>query len=332
MLWLAAWATPFLHKPFVGEHRATGFFDHGDPTRDNDHRQLTQWGSWTWGRRGHGAYDWPMRVGTPVLAAADGVVRVARDLGPSRCGATIVEHDVRVVVRHEVDGIAYETVYAHLSELQVQPGASVLAGQTLALSGDTGCSSGPHLHFAVHELTPGRPTLLDPYGWAGEGEDPLQGRRGARWLWLPGEAPLLYRDVVVRRAPRGPVGITSVRPVAWKDTTEPDQEWLELGVRAEAEKLSLRGWSVRNRAGELHAIPRRAQVSPGQSYRLYSGSGRSTKRFGFLGRATDLWANEGDCAVLVDPEGRVAQRVELGPAGAGLCEEESGGMASRRGL
>ena len=244
--------------------------------------------------------------------------------------ADAFEHDLQVVVHHEVAGVAYETWYLHLSKLEVAPGEAVVAGQILALSGDSGCSSGPHLHFAVHERTAGRPVILDPYGWAGAGEEPLEGRRGSRWLWLPGEAPLLFRNIGVRRPPAQPVWIQVVRAVAWKDSTEPNQEWLEL--RTGTERQRLKGWSVRNRGGTELEIPRSAWVSREQPYRLYSGAGRSTKRFGFLGRTTDLWANEGDCAVLVDPTGRVVQRVELGRAVEALCEEGSGGTGVATGV
>jgi murein DD-endopeptidase MepM/ murein hydrolase activator NlpD len=50
-------------------------------------------------------------------------------------------------------GNGYETYYGHLSKLLVSAGQSVSAGDVIALSGNTGLSTGPHLHFEVHYLS-----------------------------------------------------------------------------------------------------------------------------------------------------------------------------------
>ena len=321
----AALATPFLHRPFEGDFRSSGFFDHGDPRRDNDRRQLATWGSWTWGRRGHAGYDWPMPVGTPVLAAADGVVRVAADHGPSRCGAKTVEKDVRLGILHTQDEVEVVSWYLHLSQLLVKEGDEVRAGQVVARSGNTGCSSGPHLHFGVQEGV-GR-AMVDPYGWSGVGPDPVVGRRTSRWLWLPGEAPLLQRIETSRRAPRGRIGVHQVRSVAWGATQDPNQEWTELRSR---ERVQLEGFSLQNRAGDAVVLPR-AVLKPSRPWRLYSGTGKASRRFGYAGRESDLWDDRGDCAFLVDPAGAIVHRLLLGPPHKGLCREGPGADASRRG-
>jgi murein DD-endopeptidase MepM/ murein hydrolase activator NlpD len=73
----------------------------------------------------------------------DGVVRMSKYYnGYGNC----------VVVRH-YNGL--ETLYAHLSKLDVRPGNLVNAGQLLGLGGSTGHSTGPHLHFEIRFL--GRP-------------------------------------------------------------------------------------------------------------------------------------------------------------------------------
>ena len=61
---------------------------------------------------------------------------------------------------HIINGVRYTSAYQHLSRYEVQVGQTVRRGDEIALSGNTGYSTGPHLHF----------TLL--YGWAG----PIFGR------------------------------------------------------------------------------------------------------------------------------------------------------------
>ena len=96
------------------------------------------------------AVDIVMPVGTPVLAARDGVVMTVDNdffgagLDMARYGDRA--NNIRIV---HSDGTM--AVYAHLEleSAHVQVGDHVRAGQELALSGDTGYTSGPHLHFCV---------------------------------------------------------------------------------------------------------------------------------------------------------------------------------------
>lgn len=86
----------------------------------------------------HQGLDIVNDVGTPVVAAADGVVEVA---GRSGAGYGTV-----IVLRH---GFGYQTVYAHLSKVLVHEGEHVSRGTVIARSGRTGLVSGPHLHYEV---------------------------------------------------------------------------------------------------------------------------------------------------------------------------------------
>ncbi len=85
----------------------------------------------------HEGIDISVPEGTTVGAAGDGKVIFAADHGAYG----------NVVIMQHADN--YFTVYAHNSKLLVQEGQTVKAGEKIALSGSTGRSSGPHLHFEV---------------------------------------------------------------------------------------------------------------------------------------------------------------------------------------
>jgi murein DD-endopeptidase MepM/ murein hydrolase activator NlpD len=95
--------------------------------------------------RPHQGVDLPVDPGTPVVAAADGVVTAAGPRGGYGYAVYVAHADGR------------ETRYAHLSAFVVAVGASVVAGQLLGYSGGrqggvgAGNSSGPHLHYEVRE-------------------------------------------------------------------------------------------------------------------------------------------------------------------------------------
>jgi len=85
----------------------------------------------------HKGIDYAVPVGTPVSAAADGVVIYA---GWQSGFGNTVQLD---------NGGGVGTLYAHLSAISVAVGQSVGAGQVLGLSGASGTVSGPNLHFGV---------------------------------------------------------------------------------------------------------------------------------------------------------------------------------------
>jgi murein DD-endopeptidase MepM/ murein hydrolase activator NlpD len=87
----------------------------------------------------HKGVDLTATIGTPVFAAADGIVSGAQYL--SRYG--------RVVLIDHGQGIS--TLYAHLSNYEVVPGEEIRRGQVIGHSGATGRVSGPHLHFEVRQ-------------------------------------------------------------------------------------------------------------------------------------------------------------------------------------
>ena len=85
----------------------------------------------------HEGMDFSCDIGTPVYATADGVIKKAK--WESGYGYT-------VLIDH---GYGYETRYAHLKSFKVRAGQKVVRGETIALSGNSGRSSGPHVHYEV---------------------------------------------------------------------------------------------------------------------------------------------------------------------------------------
>lgn len=94
--------------------------------------------------KGHTGIDFAASIGTPVKAAMSGtVVGVANtDLIP-----TCYSYGKWIMVKHP-NGLS--TLYAHLSLQTVKIGDTVVTGQTIGYSGNTGYSTGPHLHFGVY--------------------------------------------------------------------------------------------------------------------------------------------------------------------------------------
>ncbi|WP_180936032.1 M23 family metallopeptidase [Nocardioides ungokensis] len=103
----------------------------------------------------HTGQDFAAPIGTPVMAAGDGVVTFAGWAGPY--GNAI----------HVLHSGGTATWYAHLSRIDIRPGQRVHAGQLIGLVGDTGNTTGPHLHFEVRtgasHSSDGTP--IDPLPW-----------------------------------------------------------------------------------------------------------------------------------------------------------------------
>lgn len=88
----------------------------------------------------HAGMDFTAKPGTPIHATGDGRVTYA-EYGTNGYG-------MHVVIDHGYD---YQTLYAHLSKLQVRAGQKVKRGDVIGLVGNTGLSVGPHLHYEVHK-------------------------------------------------------------------------------------------------------------------------------------------------------------------------------------
>ncbi|MFD8022768.1 M23 family metallopeptidase [Streptomyces lavendulae] len=102
----------------------------------------------------HSGQDFAVPVGTPVKAAAAGTVVKA---GPNG-GGDGPAYGNAVVIKHANNTYSQ---YAHLSKIQVRIGQKVSVHQQIALSGNTGNSSGPHLHFEIR-TTPNYGSAVNP--------------------------------------------------------------------------------------------------------------------------------------------------------------------------
>jgi murein DD-endopeptidase MepM/ murein hydrolase activator NlpD len=102
----------------------------------------------------HSGQDFAVASGTKVLAAHGGTVVKAGGNGAGDGPA----YGNAVVIKH---GNGTYSQYAHLSRIDVNVGQVVKTGQRIALSGNTGNSSGPHLHFEIR-TTANYGTAIDP--------------------------------------------------------------------------------------------------------------------------------------------------------------------------
>jgi murein DD-endopeptidase MepM/ murein hydrolase activator NlpD len=168
----------------------------------------------------HDGHDFLMSRGTPIYATASGTVLTARSwLSP--CNFSDSPFQNEVAIQHVVTGESgytetFVSYYAHLNSYVVQTGDKVTRGQLIGYSGNTGCSTAPHLHLGVIRLSNTANQLLapihflpspqhsdvtneaiDPYGFTPpKGFDPwawMAYPAGALSLnlWNPGWAPSL---------------------------------------------------------------------------------------------------------------------------------------------
>jgi murein DD-endopeptidase len=117
---------PFDREPFVGEYRVTSGYNKGR------RHPVT-------GRVApHRGTDFSMPVGTPIVAPANGTV-IEVDSHPLAGRFVVIEHRQ-----------GYSTRYLHLKQALVQVGQVVQRGEQIALSGNSGLSTSPHLHYELH--------------------------------------------------------------------------------------------------------------------------------------------------------------------------------------
>lgn len=110
------------------------------------------YGSNAGGLQVHLGVDLENPGGTPILAAADGVVFYAGDDSTTQFGPKTVYYGNLVVIQHAFsapDGQAVFSLYGHMQRVDVQTGQTVKKGDQIGVVGATGVAFGPHLHFEV---------------------------------------------------------------------------------------------------------------------------------------------------------------------------------------
>ena len=187
---------PFLTRPYWNWHSLNSYFDHCNPDYSVDGRlcivdgtvalksngydpsfpkgyAVTPGGTDYIYYDGHNGYDLGLWY-EEVLAAAPGTVTVA-GIDPVPYNACFGN---TVVIDH---GNGFSTRYAHLSEIDVSVGQSVYRGERIGISGTSGCSTGPHLHFGVYVNNGWE--AIDAWGWLGApGADPWPFDAGDLWI------------------------------------------------------------------------------------------------------------------------------------------------------
>ena len=161
----------------IWDYSYTNYFKLGSATY-----RVSQGYDGTFSHQGSNRYaiDWKMPEGTPVRAARGGLVVKTKD--DSDKGGSGIEYDRYnnfVLIRHDDGTLGH---YCHLKKdgVKVRPGQIVKAGDIIALSGNTGFSSGAHLHFCVFKTKNGRERISIPVKFkneAGEAITLVEGRR-----------------------------------------------------------------------------------------------------------------------------------------------------------
>ena len=324
---------PLFQRPFANDYLMSNFMDHDVPMEfvDANGRFTTFWGEAhaNTGRMidGHSGYDWTMPVGTPLLAVAAGTVRNAATSNlPFYC--PLLKKDVSdmmsVSIEHALPGGgSVVSLYLHLSRVDVVAGQAVAAGAQIGLSGNTGCSTGPHLHFETYRLPAqsrsGKATPIDPFGWASSSPDPwdvhAEGAQSVH-LWKAGEAPPLRRGGSFSPgASPFQALVTQLVSEGVRDDVNPNNEYVELSLNPAVSAASLDGYQIRgDKSGVSYALPKGITLTATQPrVRIYTGPGTNSATTLYMGRPSGIWTNtlSDDCLRMVTAAGTQLQ-VNLG--------------------
>lgn len=222
---------PFLAKPFAGSYTVSSFFDHD--SRAGYMRRFD--GATRFSYEDHRSIDFSMPSGTPILAAATGKIRINylryTEGNPAWCWNMGVSYSpvIAIGIQHVIEGVEFQTYYWHLSKIAKNPrtgkdfaiGDQIEQGETLGYAGNTGCSTGPHLHFSVSR----QGFAVDPFGWCGPGNDPWPAKSQVLWAQEinPSPCPSIATDVWVEAPKDSEIVYGKVKIKGWSIDTKANE-------------------------------------------------------------------------------------------------------------
>lgn len=182
---------PFLYPPLAEPKNTPNWFNHAPDPLLFPGKALVFTGELIASDPNHYAYDWITDIGTPVYAAADGLVISAydgEDYCPKMNPKVRPAKSIKILHQDTSPGVHYSTQYLHLDSLSVSKNDTVTKGQLIGTSGNTGCSNLAHLHFAVRRvvnLETNNGFMVDPFGWVGSISDPKYVDSVNLWITPP---------------------------------------------------------------------------------------------------------------------------------------------------
>ena len=307
-------------RPFTAEYPLGNWHDHQSPREFVDangfilNSEGRQCGEYI---DGHEGYDWVMPEGTPIFAVSDGQIYFAGVQQPVYCpllGADVAGNIV--ILSTSISNETFYVDYLHFSSIVVTSGQSVKRGDLLGYSGNTGCSSLPHLHFAIYRPANNGSDFaaVDPYGWSGSTADPwASDPAGAASIYLwdsAAEPSRFFLDSVAANdceGCRSPVPITKVRWMGPNDSANPNNEFVELSVDARfgPKKVKLDGYKLKNNKGNKYRIRTTYTSRENVPVSVFTGRGKTTKKQIFLNQRDGIWDDFGDCVRLYDKRGNL---------------------------
>lgn len=134
---------------------------------------------------GHSGYDLNL-VYQPVVASAPGTITYSGWYDNANHESAF---GLYIILQHSPSFPTHRTIYGHLSMVRFPSNWNVTGYWQIGTSGNTGNSTGAHLHFELQFNTANGWKTKDMYGWSGSGTDPWQassyGGVVSEWLWLP---------------------------------------------------------------------------------------------------------------------------------------------------
>jgi hypothetical protein len=176
----------------------------------------------------HFGIDYTVSPGNPIYAVAEGTVLKASTDG-------MYGYGTHVIIRHD----GFDSLSAHFSQLKCTQGQAVKAGDLIGLSGNTGASGSPHLHWEVRlQYQPDGPSIYLPAQnvWCVDGEKWLLENYGAPAKY---EITSLWDGLRIRIKPEVSVNSTIIGTVA-KDEKRKAWEIIQIGNNKFARLCSLR--------------------------------------------------------------------------------------------